>query len=157
MYKLNNNYRRYNNGYMNNIRINTGNLRDYGPEPLVININEATKQNDNFRTALWTGQYLQVTLMNIEVGECIGLEMHPDVDQFIRIEQGTGLVQMGHNKNYLNFEMKVTDDFAIIIPAGKWHNLTNIGNVPIKLYSIYAPPQHPKGTVHKTKEEAEHE
>ena len=157
MYKLNNNYRRYNNGYMNNIRINTGNLRDYGPEPLVININEATKQNDNFRTALWTGQYLQVTLMNIEVGECIGLAMHPDVDQFIRIEQGTGLVQMGNNKNYLNFEMKVTDDFAIIIPAGKWHNLTNIGNVPIKLYSIYAPPQHLKGTVHKTKEEAEHE
>ncbi len=157
------NYRQYDDvyGYMNYYnmdynRMNPYYIKDYGAEPFVININEVTKQNKNFRTALWTGQHLQITLMSINVGESIGLEMHPNLDQFIRIEQGFGLVQMGDNKNNLNFERKVCDDFAIVIPAGKWHNLTNIGNVPIKLYSIYAPPQHPKGTVHRTKEDAEH-
>lgn len=153
-----NNYGNYYNpyNYMNYYNMNPNYIRDYGPEPFVMNINEVTKQNNNFRTALWTGNHLQVTLMSINVGESIGLEMHPDVDQFIRIEQGYGLVQMGNNKNNLNFERKVYDDFAIIIPAGKWHNLTNIGNVPIKLYSIYAPPNHPKGTIHRTKADAEH-
>ena len=154
-----NNYGNYYNpyNYMNYYNMNPNYIRDYGPEPFVMNINEVTKQNNNFRTALWTGNHLQVTLMSINVGESIGLEMHPDVDQFIRIEQGYGVVQMGNNKNNLNFERKVYDDFAIIIPAGKWHNLTNIGNVPIKLYSIYAPPNHPKGTIHRTKADAEHE
>ena len=154
-----NNYGNYYNpyNYMNYYNMNPNYIRDYGPEPFVMNINEVTKQNNNFRTALWTVNHLQVTLMSINVGESIGLEMHPDVDQFIRIEQGYGLVQMGNNKNNLNFERKVYDDFAIIIPAGKWHNLTNIGNVPIKLYSIYAPPNHPKGTIHRTKADAEHE
>lgn len=154
-----NNYGNYYNpyNYMNYYNMNPNYIRDYGPEPFVMNINEVTKQNNNFRTALWTGNHLQVTLMSINVGESIGLEMHPDVDQFIRIEQGYGLVQMGNNKNNLNFERKVYDDFAIIIPAGKWHNLTNIGNVPIKLYSIYAPPNHPKRTIHRTKADAEHE
>lgn len=154
-----NNYGNYYNpyNYMNYYNMNPNYIRDYGPEPFVMNINEVTKQNNNFRTALWTGNHLQVTLISINVGESIGLEMHPDVDQFIRIEQGYGLVQMGNNKNNLNFERKVYDDFAIIIPAGKWHNLTNIGNVPIKLYSIYAPPNHPKGTIHRTKADAEHE
>lgn len=154
-----NNYGNYYNpyNYMNYYNMNPNYIRDYGPEPFVMNINEVTKQNNNFRTALWTGNHLQVTLMSINVGESIGLEMHPDVDQFIRIEQGYGLVQMGNNKNNLNFERKVYDDFAIIIPAGKWHNLTNIGNVPIKLYSIYAPPNHSKGTIHRTKADAEHE
>ena len=154
-----NNYGNYYNpyNYMNYYNMNPNYIRDYGPEPFVMNINEVTKQNNNFRTALWTGNHLQVTLMSINVGESIGLEMHPDVDQFIRIEQGYGLVQMGNNTNNLNFERKVYDDFAIIIPAGKWHNLTNIGNVPIKLYSIYAPPNHPKGTIHRTKADAEHE
>ncbi len=154
-----NNYGNYYNpyNYMNYYNMNPNYIRDYGPEPFIMNINEVTKQNNNFRTALWTGNHLQVTLMSINVGESIGLEMHPDVDQFIRIEQGYGLVQMGNNKNNLNFERKVYDDFAIIIPAGKWHNLTNIGNVPIKLYSIYAPPNHPKGTIHRTKADAEHE
>ncbi len=130
-------------------------LRDYGPNPFVINIEKATKQNDNFRTALWTGEYLQLTLMSIDVGVDIGLEIHPDLDQFVRIEEGQGLVKMGDSKDNLDFQAKVCDDFAFIIPAGKWHNLINTGYKPIKLYSIYAPPQHPYGTVHKTKEDAE--
>lgn len=130
-------------------------LKDYGPEPFVVNIDEATKQNNNFRTALWTGSHLQLTLMSIPVGGEIGLESHPELDQFIRIEEGQGLVKMGDRKDSLDFEQRVYDDFAFIIPAGKWHNLINIGNTPIKLYSIYAPPQHPYGTVHPTKADSD--
>lgn len=129
-------------------------LKDYGPEPFVINIDRATKQNDTFRTALWTGNHLQLTLMSINAGEEIGLENHPDIDQFLRIEQGQGLVKMGQSKDNLNFQRSVGNGYAIIIPAGTWHNLINTGNIPLKLYSIYAPPQHPRGTVHKTKADA---
>lgn len=130
-------------------------LRDYGPEPFVVNIEEAARQNNYFRIALWTGRYFQLTLMSIRVGEDIGLEMHPDVDQFIRIEEGQGLVKMGNKKDGLDFQRYVGDNYAIFIPAGKWHNLINIGNKPLKLYSIYAPPEHPHGTIHETKEDAE--
>ena len=130
-------------------------LKDYGPEPFVINIEEATKQNETFRTALWTGDNLQVTLMSIKVDDDIGLEVHPTGDQFIRIEEGQGLVKMGDSKDKLDFIEKVYDDYAIMIPAGKWHNVINTGDKPLKLYAIYAPPEHPRGTVHKTKEDAE--
>lgn len=134
---------------------NNGNLlTDYGGKPFVVNINEAAKQNDTFRTALWTGTHLQLTLMSLNSGEDIGLEIHPNVDQFLRIEQGQGIVQMGKSKNNLNFRRRVYDDSAIFIPAGTWHNLTNTGNIPLKLYSIYAPPNHPFGTVHATKRDA---
>lgn len=97
-------------------------LKDYGPQPFVVNINKATKQNNTFRTALWTGKHLQVTLMSINVGDDIGLEVHPNVDQFIRIEEGQGLVKMGRSKDRLDFQAEAYDDFAIMIPAGTWHN-----------------------------------
>lgn len=128
--------------------------RDYGKRPYVVNIEEATKQNRNFRTALWTGNHLQVTLMSIGVGEDIGLEIHRDVDQFLRIEEGQGVVQMGRRRDRLDFRQRVRDDDAIMVPAGTWHNVINTGNRPLKLYSIYAPPEHPFGTVHRTKAEA---
>ncbi len=131
-------------------------LKDYGPRPFVINIEEAANQNNNYRTTLWTGNNLQLTLMSIKVGGDIGLEVHPNLDQFIRIEEGDGIVLMGKSPNELNFVQKVSDDYIIIIPAGTYHNLINTGDEPIKLYSIYAPPQHPFGTIHKTKEEANH-
>ncbi|OEH85148.1 cupin [Desulfuribacillus stibiiarsenatis] len=130
-------------------------IRDYGPHPFVVNIEGATKQNTTFRTALWTGEYLQLTLMSIEVGDDIGLEIHTDHDQFIRIEEGQGLVMMGDSKDRLDFQANVYEDYAIFIPAGKWHNLINTGCTPLKLYSIYAPPEHPHGTVHNTKQDAE--
>ena len=130
-------------------------LKDYGPCPFVVDIEEATKENNNFRLVLWTGNHLQLTLMSINVEEDIGLENHPNLDQFIRIEEGQGLVKMGDRKDRLDFQANVRDDYAFIIPAGKWHNLINTGNKPLKLYSIYAPPQHPFGTVHKTKKDAE--
>lgn len=130
-------------------------LKDYGPCPFVINIEEATKQNDYYRIALWTGEYLQLTLMSINVGDEIGLELHNDLDQFIRIEEGQGIIMMGDRKDQLDFKAEVYDDDAIFIPAGKWHNLISTGHTPLKLYSIYAPPDHPRGTVHETKEDAE--
>lgn len=129
--------------------------RDFGPNPFVVNIENATLDNRNFRTALWTGEHLQVTLMCIDVGGEIGLENHPHTDQFLRIEQGRGLVLMGQHRNSLNFRRRVGQDDVILVPAGTWHNLINTGNRPLKLYSIYAPPEHPRGTVHVTRAEAE--
>lgn len=126
-------------------------LQDYGASPLVINMDQATKQNTNYRTALWTGEHLQVTVMSINVGEDIGLEVHPTTDQFIRIEEGQGFVQMGDSKDQLDFQAMAYDGYAIMVPAGKWHNVTNTGKQPLKVYVIYAPPEHPFGTVHETK------
>ncbi|UNK15967.1 cupin domain-containing protein [Paenibacillus sp. N3/727] len=129
-------------------------LMDYGPKPLVVNIEEAAEQNNTYRTALWTGKYFQVTLMSIDAGDDIGLEVHPTTDQFIRIEEGQGLVQMGDSKDNLNFQAMARDGYAIMIPSGTWHNVTNTGNTPLKVYVIYAPPHHPYGTVHETKADA---
>jgi len=125
---------------------------DQGPKPFVVDIEKATKNNNAYRVALWTGKNLQVTLMAIPVGGDIGLEVHHDHDQFLRIEEGTGLVQMGPQKEHLSFNQSASDDDAIFVPAGVWHNITNTGKKPLKLYSIYAPPEHPFGTVHQTKE-----
>ena len=132
-------------------------IRDYGPEPFVININHATNMNQNFRTTLWTGQDMQVTLMSIPICGDIGVEMHSNVDQFIRIECGKAKVYMGRCQNNLQEQACVDGNYAILIPAGTWHNIVNAGNCPLKLYSIYAPTQHPYGTVHRTKEDAEHQ
>lgn len=131
-------------------------LNDHGPNPYVVNIEEATKQNYNFRVALWTGEYLQLTVMSINPGDDVGLEIHYDHDQFIRIEDGQGYVMMGDSPNNMYFQERVYNDYVIFVPAGKWHNLINIGCTPLKLYSIYAPPEHPRGTIHRTKEDAEH-
>ncbi|SDE58860.1 Mannose-6-phosphate isomerase, cupin superfamily [Fontibacillus panacisegetis] len=129
-------------------------LMDYGPNPFVVNIEEAAEQNNTYRTTLWTGEHFQVTLMSINAGDDIGLEVHPDTDQFIRIEEGQGLIQIGDSKDKLNFQAMAYDGYAIMIPAGKWHNVTNTGRSPLKVYVIYAPPHHPHGTVHKTKADA---
>jgi len=129
-------------------------LKDYGPQPFVVNLEEAAEQNNYFRTALWTGKHFQVTLMSINVGDDIGLEVHPSTDQLIRIEEGQGLVQMGDTRENLNFRRAAHEGDAILIPAGKWHNVTNTGHRPLKVSIVYAPPEHPFGTVHRTKAEA---
>jgi mannose-6-phosphate isomerase-like protein (cupin superfamily) len=132
-------------------------LRDLGGEAVVVNIERLTEGNSNYRTALWTGKYLQVTLMSIPVGGEVGLEVHPATDQFLRIESGCALVQMGCNQNCLSEQRRATESDAICVPAGTWHNISNVGRVPLKLYSIYAPPHHPFGTVQATREDAEAE
>ena len=125
---------------------------DFGPQPFVVNINSAARHNKFYRTTLWTGPYLQLTLMSIS--DEIGLEVHPDTDQFIRIEEGFGLVMMGDSPDNLTFRMNVGKNSAIFVPAGTWHNLVNCGPVPIKLYTIYAPPHHKPGTIHPTRKDA---
>ena len=132
-------------------------IRDYGPQPFVVNINHAAAMNQNFRTTLWTGCHLQLTLMSIPVGGEIGTEMHSHVDQFIRVESGFGKVCTGSSRCDLCETACVDENDAILIPAGTWHNIVNMGSRPLKLYSLYAPPQHPAGTVHKTREDAAHE
>lgn len=129
-------------------------MTDNGPTPTVVNVEEATIQNTNYRTTLWTGNNLQLTLMSIEPGNDIGLEVHPNVDQFLRIEQGTAKVEMGPSKEQLT-PQEASDGFAVFVPAGTWHNLTCTSEDTLKVYSIYAPVQHPHGTVHVTKEDAE--
>ncbi|GAB48730.1 cupin domain-containing protein [Mobilicoccus pelagius] len=126
-------------------------MTDHGPKPYVVNIERATLDNRNYRTTLWTGKNLQLTVMAIAPGDDIGLEVHDDHDQFLRVEEGRGKVQMGPAEDDLSFEQIAGDDDAIFIPAGSWHNVTNIGDEPLKVYSIYAPPEHEHGTVHPTK------
>ena len=131
--------------------------KDQGPNPFVSNIHHTTNANNTFRTALWTGNRLQLTLMSLQPGEDIGLEVHPHTDQFLRIEQGHGVTQMGKSRDNLTFQQMIGPGSALFVPAGTWHNLTNTGQIPLKLYSIYAPPNHPFGTVHETKAEAAEE
>lgn len=128
---------------------------DHGPAPYIVDIESATLENTNFRTTLWTGKNMQMTVMSIEVGSDIGLEVHGHGDQFLRVEAGRARVQMGPAEDDLPFDEEVGDDWAILVPAGTWHNVTNIGEVPLQVYAIYAPPEHPHGTVHATQAEAE--
>lgn len=127
---------------------------DHGKEPYVINIEKATVENNNYRTTLWTGDKLQVTVMTIQPGDDIGLEQHNGIDQFIRIESGQGICKMGPTKDNLDFTQEVYEDDAIFVPANAWHNVINDSNEPLKLYTVYAGPDHLAGTVHKTHQDA---
>ena len=166
-------YRHYNNMNRNSYR-STGNAQqkmsasavpaavqsarpasaDHGPEPYVLNIEVATLRNPNYRTAIWTGENLQATLMSIPAGESIGLELHADHDQFLRVEEGKAKVEMGPSEDDLS-EWTAEDDDIVMVPAGTWHNLTNIGDGHLKVYSLYSPPEHQHGTIHATKAEAD--
>ncbi len=118
--------------------------------PFFDNIEDLTKQNSYFRKVIFTGQYCQLVLMTLKPGEEIGMEVHNNVDQFFRFEEGEGKVII-EGKEYL-----VSDDFAVIVPAGSKHNVINTSQTEdLKLYTIYSPPNHPDGTIHKTKQEAE--
>ena len=118
-------------------------------------IERETLDNTTFRTVVFTGEHTQLTVMSIEPGHDIGLEVHEDHDQFLRIEAGRARVQMGPSKTDLSFDREVEDDWVVLVPAGSWHNVTNIGAIPLKVYSLYGPPEHAHGTVHRTKAEAD--
>jgi mannose-6-phosphate isomerase-like protein (cupin superfamily) len=115
----------------------------------VDNIERATLENQNFRRVLYTGKNLQLVLMTLPPGCDIGEEVHDDRDQFFRIEEGEGEIHIDGVAN------RVEDDFAVIVPAGARHNVVNTGSAPLRLYTIYGPPEHKDGTVHKDKEQAE--
>lgn len=125
--------------------------KDLGAKPSVINLRNEAISNDNFRTSIWTGEYLQVTVMSIPVGGEIGLEMHDNLEQFIKLESGCANVYMGNTKQEVKFVGKLNSNYAIVVPSGTWHNIINACSCPLKVYSVYAPPNHPFGTVHKSK------
>lgn len=119
------------------------------------NIEALTLDNNTFRTVLFTGAHHQLVLMSLQAGEDIGRESHPHLDQFIRIEQGSARIELGPSEATIAETHEVSDDWAAIIPAGTWHNVVNTGSGTLKLYSLYAPPEHPDGTVHQTKADAD--
>lgn len=115
----------------------------------VADIEELTEENSDFRRVLYTGKSLQLVLMALQPGEEIGEEVHDDRDQFFRVEKGHGEIWIDGRCS------KVKSDDAMIVPAGARHNLVNTGDKPLRLYTIYAPPEHLDGTVHGTKAEAD--
>jgi mannose-6-phosphate isomerase-like protein (cupin superfamily) len=140
-------------------RINMGSaadrIKDIGPQPQSFDIERATKENANYRSVAWSGRYLQVTLMAIPAGGDIGLEAHPQTDQFLRLDSGRGLAQMGAAKDKLTFEKEVSDGWCVLVPAGTWHNITNTGTTPMQVYAIYAPAHHAPDKVQATATMAE--
>jgi mannose-6-phosphate isomerase-like protein (cupin superfamily) len=130
-------------------------VNDVGPKPQLFDIEQATKDNTNYRAVAWSGRFLQVTLMSIPVGGDIGLEVHPETDQFLRLEAGRGRAQMGAAKDELTLDQEVVDGWCVLVPAGTWHNITNLGETPMQVYSIYAPAHHRPGKVQATAAVAE--
>jgi mannose-6-phosphate isomerase-like protein (cupin superfamily) len=112
-------------------------------------IEHITKENSDFRRVLYTGKNLQLVLMSLQPGEDIGEEVHDDRDQFFRVETGNGEVSIDGRRT------KLEDDMAVIVPAGARHNVRNTGEKPLKLYTIYGPPEHLDRTVHVTKADAD--
>ena len=112
-------------------------------------IEDLTEENEHFRRVLYTGKHLQLVLMTLRPGEEIGEEVHEDRDQFFRIEEGEGVITIDGADN------AVEDDIAVIVPAGARHNVRNTGEEPLRLYTLYGPPEHKDGIVHRTKTEAE--
>jgi len=119
------------------------------------NIDTVTKDNGNFRTVIHTGVHSQLTVMSVPPGGEVGWEAHSQLDQFLRLEQGLARVDFGESGAAVDESHEIEDDWAVIVPSGLWHNIVNTGDVDLKLYSIYSPPEHPDGTVHATKADAD--
>jgi mannose-6-phosphate isomerase-like protein (cupin superfamily) len=115
----------------------------------IADIEKLTEENTDFRRVLYTGKYLQLVLMSLKPGEEIGAEVHEDRDQFFRIEQGSGEVEID------GVRTPVKDDDAVIVPAGARHNVLNTGKEPLRVYTLYGPPEHKEGTIRATKAEAD--
>ncbi|MGE5803925.1 MAG: cupin domain-containing protein [Gemmatimonadota bacterium] len=111
-------------------------------------IEEQTEANRDFRRVLFTGPRIQLVVMALQPGEELGEEVHVSTDQFFRVEEGQGKIWMD------GAETAIESDMAIVVPAGMRHNIKNTGHKALKLYTLYAPPQHPDGTVHRTKVDA---
>lgn len=130
---------------------------DYGPEPLIFNVRKDTIRNPSFRTTRWTGNHMQLTYMSIPENYEIGIENHPNEDQFFCVSSGVGLVLIGESPYDLSISGTVTTNCAVLIPANTWHNLINTGKEPLKVYCIYSPVLHQPGTVHWTKRDSDYE
>ena len=128
-------------------------IADTGPAPLVTAIERLARENADFRTTLWTGTNLQITLMSILPGADIGLEQHLTHDQLLCIVRGTARVRMGHDVDSLQ-EWYASPGDVVVVPAGMWHDLVSLDPEPLRLYSVYAPPQHAHGTNHVSRDAA---
>jgi mannose-6-phosphate isomerase-like protein (cupin superfamily) len=130
--------------------------REEGAEMLgwIGDIERETLENTTFRTVVFTGEHTQLTVMSIEPGDDIGREVHPEHDQFLRLEDGMARVELSHREDAVEETHDVEADGAVIVPAGVWHNVVNTGTEALKVYSLYSPPEHPDGTVHRTKADA---
>ena len=113
------------------------------------NIEQRTVENEDFRRVLYTGKHMQLVLMTLQPGDEIGEEVHDAIDQFFRIEEGEGAIDIDGQEN------RVADDFAVIVPAGASHNVRNIGSRPLRLYTLYGPPEHKDQVVQSIKDEAD--
>lgn len=130
---------------------NCNSQTDHGMMPHTVNMCDYAKRNSAFRTAHWTGENLQLTFMHISPCGDIGLEIHPDTEQFIRIESGNAMVYMGTCKERLDICFQLTAGEAVLIPKCYWHNVINTSSrLPLKVSSIYSPPEHPRGTIQRT-------
>ncbi len=118
----------------------------------IVNIEEETENNNDYRRVLYTGANMQLVVMNIAPGDEIGEEVHDGHDQFIRVEEGEAKVVLNKVE-----EHKLEDDFIVIVPAGVAHNVINTGDKPLKLYTLYSPPEHKDGTVQATKADEKEE
>lgn len=127
-------------------------VTDYGPDPFVVNIDRAAELNTKYRTTLWTGNDLQLLLTAIPVNSDRGVQMHPSADEYTRVESGEALIQMGSDKGSLTYQARMNGNYAVVIPAGTWHNFINIGDVPLKMFSIFSNPIVPYGTDEETME-----
>ena len=121
----------------------------------VVNLKKATLYNDFFRREVWTGEHLQITLMTIPVGGEVGKEIHSATDQLLVVEQGSAAVFMGAQESDLEYVGNAEAGDGILVPAGTYHNVYNDGRIPLKLFSVYAPPHHPIGTLQRSKEDAD--
>lgn len=130
-------------------------INDIGPRPHAFDIEAETRANEAYRTVAWTGKYLQVTLMAIPVGESIGLEVHANTDQFLRVDAGQGVAVMGPAEDELDIRQSVSDGWSVQVPAGTWHDVINTGDEPLCLYAIYAPSHHAAGIAQATSADAE--
>lgn len=130
-------------------------ITDQGPKQAAFDLEHTTVENDDYRRIAWSGRYLQLSLMSIEPGASIGLEVHPETDQFIRLDAGQGVAMMGPSEDDLDWEQPVSDGWCVMVPAGMWHDIVNTGDGPMRLYTVYAPVHHAAGIVQRTAEDAE--
>lgn len=118
-------------------------------------IERLTLENTDFRRVVFTGAHTQLTLMSIRPGDDVGWELHGHLDQFLRLEQGTARLDFGKTEETVDESHTIEADWALIVPAGVWHNVVNTGDQDLKLYSLYSPPEHAPGTVHVTRGNAD--
>ena len=128
---------------------------DYGGEAVAFNVRDVAVKNKYYRRGVWTGKYLQMTVMDIPPNSDVGLEKHDDTEQLLMVMQGVGTVYMGESEDSVKKLGVATPDYVIIVPAGTYHNVMNNSLRPLKLMSIYAPPHHKKGVIQRTKQDAE--